>query len=287
MINSWTFRDGVALAVLLVLACLATRPVWLDISSLALASEESSYILLTLPVALLLAWRRRERLRLCRPRATLLGAAVIGIGWGLIALGRERAIDLSRDLGALLVVAGAVFTVTGPDVFHRFSAAWCALLFLIPVPGRIRGIVAVPLQEVTADVTAFLLNILAFPVEHRGNLLIVNGVEVAVAEACNGMRMVAAMALISYAFVFSTPMRLWARLLLLAASPIIAVLVNVVRLVPTSLLYGYSSHDTADMFHDLAGWGVLALAMGAMWGLLSLLSYLELPLATYRVRDSA
>jgi exosortase len=184
-------------------------------------------------------------------------------------------------------MAGAVLTVTGPDILRRFSAAWCALLFLIPVPGRVRGVIAVPLQQVTADVTAFLLELMALPVEHRGNLLIVNGAEVAVAEACNGMRMVAAMALISYAFVFSAPMRFWARAVLLAASPVIAVLVNVVRLIPTSLLYGYSSQDTADLFHDLAGWGVLALALGGMWGLLALLRYLELPLSLYRVQETA
>ncbi|MCC6678430.1 MAG: exosortase/archaeosortase family protein, partial [Phycisphaerales bacterium] len=121
----------------------------------------------------------------------------------------------------------------------------------------------------------------------HGNVLVVNGTEVAIAEACNGMRMVAAMALIAYAFVFSFPMRTWARLLLLGISPVVAILVNVIRLLPTAILYGNSTPAFADAFHDVAGWAVLLLAMGFMWLVLALLRFLELPIAPYSVREEA
>lgn len=287
MRRSWRFSDGLALAVLCALAIFATRHIWIDIFQLAINNDESSYILLALPVAIILAWLRRERVRLCPPRASPLGALIIAGGWGLIALGQDRAIDLFRDFGALLVVAGAVLTVTGRGVFLRFAAAWGALLFLVPVPGRIRGLIAVPMQQVSAEVTAFLLEIFGLPIERHGNMLMINGVEVAIAEACNGMRLVAALALVAYAFVFSFPMRTWARLLLLAISPIMAVLVNVVRLVPTTLLYGYANPDIAGLFHDLAGWAVLGLALASMWGVLALMRYLELPISPYRVQEEA
>jgi exosortase len=204
-----------------------------------------------------------------------------------MAFGAERAIDLSRDAGALLVVSGAVLAVTGPAVLLRFAAVWGALLFLIPVPGRVRHVIAVPLQQASAEATQFLLDLFSVPAERHGNLLIVNNVEVAIAEACNGMRMVAALALISYSFVFSFPMRAWARVLLIALSPLVALLVNVVRLLPTTLLYGYSTKDDAALFHDAMGWAVLGLALGMMWAVLWLLRYLELPLTRYRTVEEA
>lgn len=273
------------IALLVGLALTVTRPVWIDIVKLAVSNDESSYILIAPAVALWLAWLRRDRLRLCLPRPSPFGAVVVAAGWLLMVAGRERAIDLFRDFGAVLVVAGAVLAVTGPSVFFRFGAAWGALLFLVPVPGRIRHVIAVPLQQASAESTKFLLDLLAVPAEQHGNLLVVNGVEVAVAEACNGMRMVAAMALIAYAFVFSLPMRTWARLLLLGVSPLVAILVNVIRLLPTTILYGNADAGVASAFHDVAGWAVLLLAMGFMWLILALLRFLELPIAPYTVRE--
>ena len=57
-------------------------------------------------------------------------------------------------------------------------------------------------------------------------------------EACNGMRMVFAFFLVVYAFAFSTPMKHSTRLVLLALSLVAALICNVIRLFPTSLIYG-------------------------------------------------
>ncbi|MDX2148554.1 MAG: exosortase/archaeosortase family protein [Planctomycetota bacterium] len=285
MRRSWQFVDGLALALLTGLALVATASIWGDIFALAARDDESSYILIAPGVALWLAWCRRDRIRYCLPRPSPLGCLAIVGGWGLMFLGHERAIDLFRDVGALLTVAGAVYVAVGRDIFIRFAAAWGALLFLIPVPGRLRHVIAVPLQQASAGVTQFILDVTGFAVERHGNMLVVNGVEVAIAEACNGMRMVAAMALIAYAFVFSFPMKWWGRLVLLGISPLVAILVNVIRLYPTTILYGHSTAEIADAFHDLAGWGVLFLAMGMMWSVLALLRYLEVPIARYNVRE--
>ncbi|TVQ58850.1 MAG: exosortase/archaeosortase family protein [Phycisphaerales bacterium] len=287
MRQQWRFLDGLMIALFVGLAVYATRSVWIDIFALALRNDESSYIILAAPVALWLGWLRRERIRYCRPSPTALGAIVILAGWALMAIGNEYSIDLFRDTGALVAVVGAVFTVAGKEIFLRFAAAWGALLFLIPVPGRIRHVIATPLQEASAVSTQFMLDLFAVSVERHGNMLVVNGAEVAIAEACNGMRMVAAMALIAYAFVFSFPMRLWARLLLLGLSVPVAILANVVRLAPTSILYGHSTPDIANTFHDVAGWAVLGLALGMMWLVLALLRYLELPLEPFRIREEA
>jgi hypothetical protein len=51
-----------------------------------------------------------------------------------------------------------------------------------------------------------------------GNVLIINGERVGVGEACNGMRLVFALALVVYAFAFGTPLKPATRLILLALS---------------------------------------------------------------------
>lgn len=273
----------VALPLMVAFAVIATLGVWAEIWQLAFHNPENSHILLALPVAIWLGMLRRSRLRHWRPSPSWAGPVLIGLGWLFISMGFYFAIDLAQHLGALLTVIGAVVAVLGHRLPMLLKPSLIALLFLFPVPGRFRQHIAIPLQHISAFVSEHLLALFGAPVERAGIVLQINGHDVAVAEACNGMRMVSALGLITFAFVFSVPMRKNVRLLLLAASPLIAVIVNIVRLIPTALAYGYTEADTAGLIHDIGGWAVLGLALGLLWGCLALLRWLEIPVSPYPV----
>ena len=266
-----------------VLAVVATLGVWAEIWQLAFHNPENSHILLALPVAIWLAFLRRSRLRRWRPTPSMIGVVMIGIGWALISSGFYFAFDLLQHLGALLTVGGAVTAVLGPRLPMLFKPSLIALFFLFPVPGRFRQHIAIPLQHVSAFVSENLLALSGVAIERAGIVLQINGHDVAVAEACNGMRMVSALGLITFAFVFSVPMRANVRLLLLAMSPLIAVIVNIIRLIPTALAYGFLEADSAELVHDIGGWAVLALALGLLWACLALLRWLEVPVSPFPV----
>lgn len=283
--RAWRFSDGILVAGLVGLAAFATRTAWTDMFERGFRDEEQSHVLLAPFVALWLAWVRRERFRYTRPNWTLLGPAVIAAGYALSHDGFFHGRDAFFHLGAVMIVFGAALTVVGVDFVRKFGPAFFALLFAIPVPQMIRLKIATPLQNYSAQITQAVLEIFGVPVSLTGNLLTINGAEVAVAEACNGMRMVAALFLVSFAFVFSVPMRMGVRLLILALSPAVALLCNVIRLVPTALLYGYAKPDTATTFHDISGWVMLLVALGILWGVLGLLRWLEAPIAPYQVAE--
>lgn len=284
--RSWKFTDGLLLAALIALAVGASWDIWTDIFiGYAMRDAEQSHIFLAPVVALWLGWVRRERLRKCRPHWTMLGPVVIGLGWLTSWYGFTSQFEFFWHFGALLMVGGAALTVTGVDLFKRFAPALIALLFLMPIPGMIRQEISLPLQTVTAEVTQFLMEVFGAPVARSGNVLTINGEEVAVAEACNGMRMVAALLLVSFAFVFSVPMRQEIRIFILAISPAVAIICNVIRLTPTVLLYGYASQDTADLFHDVSGWLMLPIALAILWGIFAVLRWIEIPLTPYAVAE--
>jgi len=179
----------------------------------------------------------------------------------------------------VLMLVGAWLSVLGPSVFQAFLPAAASLIFLLPVPGRIRAPIALELQRDSALVTEWFLQLFGFPVERAENLLLVNGHEIAVAEACNGMRMVSALGLVTFAFVFSYPMRNSVRLFILVLSPLIALIVNVTRLTPTVLMYGYAKIDVADVFHEASGWVMLFVGIAILYGILWLLRWLQVPIS--------
>jgi len=279
----WRPADLALAGVLITLALIATQGAWLDIASIAIGDPEQSHILLALPVALWLAALRRTRLAAYKPRASWFGVALVVGGWAMSLIGFAAAWDIFWHAGAIAMVGGAVVAVGGHRLIAILLPSCFALVFLLPVPGRIRYMIAAPLQEMSAFAAEFALDLMTVPVTRAVNSLTVNGVTVQVAEACNGMRMVSALAVVAFVFVFSVPMRNSVRLLILATSPIIAVIVNVIRLIPTALMYGYSDEESARLMHDVSGWAVLPLALGMLWLVLFILRWIEIPIAPYPV----
>lgn len=276
-------RLWIGAALLAVLAVVATRDAWADIYMIAEADEESSHIFLVPVVAIWMAWLRRARLRHLTPRPSPVGPAVVLAGWASMFVGYNFAMQSLWHGGALLTVLGAFISLAGHSVVLRLLPAFAVLVFLIPVPGFIRQAIALPLQTATAAATQTVFDVAGVPVERMGNLLVVNGVEVAVAEACNGMRMVFALALVAYAFAFSMPLRNWVRALVLLASPVVAIACNVVRLSPTVWLYGYAERSTADLFHDLSGWAMLPVAFFLLLAIIRALSWALIPVNRFNM----
>jgi exosortase len=254
---------------------------WADIVHIAWVDEESSHIFLVLPIAAWLFWVRRSRLRYCRFGASYLGPLLVAAGWLLGTWGFHRGIQSFYHFGAVVVVVGAAVTVLGGDVLRKFLPAFAVLVFLVPVPGRVRLAVSMPLMTATAAVTQTTSEVLGVPVERTGNLLSIQGQHITVAEACNGLRMVFALVLVSYAFAFGEPLRNYVRFLILAMSPLSAIVCNVIRMVPTLWWYGFGTQKAAERFHDLAGWIMLGVAFLLLMGIIRVLRWALVPVSRY------
>jgi exosortase len=185
-------------------------------------------------------------------------------------------------LGAIIALAACAIAMAGLEVVRQFFPAFLALLFLIPVPAEVRKWLAGPLQALAVTVTQEVLDVIGVSTERAGNSIQIAGRSIFVGEACDGMRMVFALALTFFAFVFSVPLRLNARIALLIAAPVVAIACNVVRLVPTALAYAYASAEDAERFHDIAGWLMLPLAIVLLFGLIRFMRWLDLPVFTWR-----
>ena len=276
----WRTTHVVMVIVMMAVAVFASITQWLDIAMIAIKDEESSHIFLVFPIAAWLVWIRRIRFRRCRPRASWIGWLMILAGYALANVSYVNAFQAGWHGGAVLMFVGAVTSVVGLQVIANFMPAVMILVLLVPIPGNLRLAIAGPLQNATARVTTLVLETLGFYVERSGNLVNINDMPVAVAEACNGMRMVFALILVSYAFAFSVPLKNSVRLMVLLLSPVAAIICNVLRLSPTVILYGSASQEVADGFHDIAGWLMLPVAFMMLMGTTRALRWAMVP--TYR-----
>jgi exosortase len=275
--KSWTWWRVAAALALVVAGMVAALDAWLDILHIALRDEEASHIFLVPIVAAYLVWVRRLRLRHVRATNLWLGPMLVLAGWALHYVGDARLWQSVWHLGAIVIAVGCFVTAAGSQVLRQLLPAFLVLVFLIPVPQRVRQRIAIPMQNATARVTQGVFELANVDVTRSGNLLTINGTPVAIAEACNGLRMVFALVLVCYAFAFGNPLRSYVRVLLLVASPIAAIFCNVVRLVPTVYVYGHHSSWLAEHFHTFGGWVMLFAAFLMLMGILRTLRWALIP----------
>ena len=280
--RSWRSGDLWIIGALVVAAVAAFWPAWLDIYLQAAKRTDNGYIFLVPFVAGYLVWLRRTRMRFVPRRPSLTALPVVAAAVLLAWWGEQTDTRAAVHLGAIVALAACAVAMAGLEVVRQFFPAFLALLFLIPVPAEVRKWLAAPLQALAVSVTQEVLDILGVATERAGNSIQISGRSIFVGEACDGMRMVFALALTFFAFVFSVPLRLNARIALLAAAPLIAIVCNVVRLVPTALAYAYASAADAEYFHDIAGWLMLPLAIAMLFGLIRFMRWLDLPVFTWR-----
>jgi exosortase len=167
----------------------------------------------------------------------------------------------------------------------RFLPAFVVLAFLVVVPGQLRQDVGQYLQVWTARICAALFNVVGIDVAVSGNALTVNGQDVLIAEACNGMRLVFPLILIGFAFCFGLPLRQETRIGLLLLTPFICLVCNVVRTLPVIYLIGQYGRDHAlpTLVHDIGGWLMLPAAFGILYAVIMLLRWAALPVDRYRL----
>ncbi len=268
---------------LTLLGIAVTWTAWVDINLIATNDEEQSHIVLAPIVALWMFWARKSRLRNCAPGGTFIGPIIVAVGWAASVLGYSFNVQAAWHAGAVAVVIGCMLTILGKNILFQFLPAFLVLVFLVPIPGIIRERISMPLQTATAWSTQAILETFGAAVERQHNVLRINGVDVTVAEACNGMRMVFALILVSYAFAFSMPFRNSTRLVILLCSPLAALVCNVLRLIPTVLIYGSASIEAGDRFHDFSGWLMIPVAFMLLMGVHRVLRWALLPVMRYNL----
>jgi exosortase len=258
--SPWTPRQ-LALAGAMVLAAVAAlRSSWADWFNISYQIEEHSHVFLAVPFGAAIIYMNRGRLRDVRGGVSWAGPLLVAAGWTMAWYGFTDAHQSMWHMGAVLVALGAAVTILGHDVLIKFWPAFLLLGFMVPVPNGIRMGMATPLQTAMAAIVEKILTTFGEPIGRQGNSITINGQHVLIAEACNGLRMAFPLILVCWLFAFVTPLKNWVRWGIILFSPLVALACNVIRLIPTLLMFGHSTHEAASKFHDYSGWPMIAVA---------------------------
>lgn len=233
-----------------------------------------------------LLWRRREQLTREDVRPRWWGAALVLVGLGLRFVGHAL-YQPWLDSGSLLVVLAGLAGAAG----GRRALVWAApailfLAFTLPLPFRVQMALGETLQSAATQASTYTLQTLGVPAVAEGNVILLSEARLGVVEACNGLSMLVTFFALATGIAVLAPRSLVERLLIVASAIPIAIVANVARISLTGVLYEANRGDWARVvFHDLAGWLMMPLALVLLLGELLVLKRLILP--AERVAEAA
>jgi exosortase len=149
---------------------------------------------------------------------------------------------------------------------------------MLPWPNRIQTAVSLPLQQWSTSSAVFCLKLLGYDILREGNVIHIGQSTVAVAEACNGLRMITAFFVISGLVALLVNRAWWEKLIVLISSIPIALICNTIRLTVTAIFFTIIEGQYWEkMFHDFGGYAMMPLALVTIVGELWLISKLTVP----------
>jgi exosortase len=193
----------------------------------------------------------------------------------LRAICYERGAEGSETATLLLVIACLTLTAGGWPSLRRAWPAIAYLVFMLPLPQSINGLLSQPLQRVATVGSCALLKLTGLWVVPEGNVILVGADPLEVAAACNGLSMLMCLAATVAAMTLLVAMPPWKRVVLLASIIPVALISNILRITATAWCYHLFGSAVGGHFaHDAAGWLMMPVALVLVGLELSLLSWL-------------
>lgn len=238
---------------------------WQGLADLCLIwqrSDEYSSGLLVPFLAVYILWAKRDKIA---------QAPIKPCPWGILAFLFAQAVRLfglffmygsAERLSIILTIAALVLMLFGWEIFKKVATVLLYLCFMLPWPNRVQAAIALPMQRWATSSAVFCLEMLGCAVVREGNIIHMGQSTVAVAEACNGLRMVMAFFVITGLVVLLVDRAWWEKLIVLISSLPVALLCNTIRLTVTALAFTVISGEKwEDIFHDFGGYAMMPLAL--------------------------
>jgi exosortase len=230
------------------------------------------------PFSAFLIWHGRHRLRGIVPRGSAWGLVLLLAGLGTLLVGDLIAENFLSRTSLIVLLAGIVLFILGPEILRGIRFPLCFLLFMVPVPAILLYAVTFPLQQFAAEQAAQVLDALGVPVLLDGNIIHLSQISLGVTEACSGIRSLISLAAGAMAWAYLLLPNGWPRIIFVAATVPITIFANVGRVVATGLIGQWFGVEYASgFFHEFAGWVVYLLAFLCLSGLHVLIQLVARP----------
>ena len=226
-------------------------------------SDEYSSGLLVPFLAVYVLWSRREQIASCSIKPSLWGLPLFLAAQAMEFFGLFFMYGFMERLSVVVSIAALVLLLFGWRLFQQVFTTLIFLCLMLPLPRSVHNSIVLPLQGWSTSSAVFCLEMMGYDVVRQGNIIDMNGITVAVAEACNGLRMIMAFFVVGGFFVLLSRRTWWEKMVVLVSCLPIALLCNTIRLAITAVAFtALKGEYWEKIFHDFGGYAMMPLAIG-------------------------
>jgi exosortase len=238
--------------------------------------DNYSHGFLIVPLALYLAWERRDKLSQIRPAPALVSGGIMVLGSVLVLLAGLLGAELFLSRIAIIgVLIGGVLFILGWPHLKMLAFPIAVLLLMIPIPAILFNHIVFPLQLLASRVGEMSLSAAGIPVLREGNIITLANTTLEVAEACSGIRSLVSLLTLGIIYGYFTDTRTSIRVLVALSAIPVAIFANGLRVAGTGIAAHYYGSAAAEgFFHTFSGWFVFIAAFAMLFGVIRFLLWI-------------
>jgi exosortase D (VPLPA-CTERM-specific) len=268
----WTFPSAMWLVLAACGFCLGVffYPSLVRLWDIWMTSEEYSYGVMIPFIAAFMLWQRRDRLALLQFAPSWVGLVVLLVGLAIGALA-HIATSLALSLYAfLLCLGGLAYAFLGRRGFMVVLAPLAMLILMFPLPDIIFRELSQTLQLWSSQIGVGILRLIGVSVFLDGNVIDLGTMKLQVVEACSGLRYLFSLVTLGIIAAYFYRGPLWQKLVLVASTVPITVLMNSVRIALVGVTVEHFGIQAAEgVLHDFEGLvvfaGCMVLLIAQIW----------------------
>jgi exosortase len=245
-------------------------------------SQDYSHGFLIAPLSAYFIWERRKRIARTPIEPSWWGVVPLALGALSLAIGRLGVELMSMRVAFVLTLIGLQLLLLGIPMIRVLAFPLCFLFLMVPLPQSLVNVIAFPLQLVAADLAVSVLHLFGMPVLREGNILHLPSRPLFVAEACSGLRSLMALGTLGVLFAYFFRKSWHERILLVASTIPIAVLVNAFRVALTAVLAFIDPTWAEGAIHQTEGFFTFAIAFALLMIEATLISLLLQAISRWR-----
>lgn len=217
-------------------------------------NEDYSHGFLIVPLAVYFLWERRDRLASLPAQPSWWGVLPLVLASVTLFIGRLGVEYMNQRLSFVLMLNGLVLLLLGRAIYQVAAFPLLFLFLMVPLPQSIVNTIAFPLQLIAANLAVSALHLINVPALLEGNIIHLANGPLFVAEACSGLRSLMALITLGVVFAYFFRQNLAERIVIVASTIPIAILVNAFRVALTGVLAHYFGPEAAGgVVHETQG----------------------------------
>lgn len=215
-------------------------------------------------VALYLIYDKRNDLKGLQLSGNMIGLFVILFALATHVLGVISDISFISGFSIIIYCIGCSLYLLGTTFTWHIIFPLSYLVFMMPVPDDYLSIVALPSKSAATWFSLKIMDLIDVPYIREGFSIALANTTFIVGTPCNGLRSLISFLALGFLFIYFIRLSFFKSTLLLALIPLIAVLLNGVRIVILlliSIYFGQEAASPESFLHDASGLFVFVIGL--------------------------